>query len=82
MPEYLERANLANWERDYRDSIHPNEDESSHNYQIIDLLYELASFNLFGSYQPKETRDLYRNVASQLSDKGLEITNNLNVEEW
>ena len=82
MPKYLDEKNLANWERDYREAIHPNEDELSNNYQIIDLLYELASFNLFGKYQAQETLSLYRNVAAQLSDKGIKVTNNFNVDKW
>jgi hypothetical protein len=82
MPFYLEKGNLAEWESAYRASIGDVEDESSAPYKAIDLVYELAGLNLFGSFQVAETQSLYENVVVQLSSLGLKVSENLDVSQW
>lgn len=82
MPFYLEKGNLAEWESAYRDSIGDAEDESSASYRAIDLVYELAGLNLFGAFQVGETQSLYKNIVVQLSNMGLQVSENMDVSRW
>ena len=82
MPSYLEQRGLSEWESDYRKAIGPNENELSINYRAIDLVYELAGLNLFGSFQPSETKALYRHVVSELDKLGFQVSEDMDVEQW
>ncbi|MEQ3513512.1 hypothetical protein ABMY35_09270 [Pseudoalteromonas sp. BZB3] len=82
MPFYLESGNLAGWESAYRDSIGDDKGESSASYQAIDLVYELADLNLFGSFQVSETEPLYKNIVVQLGKMGLPVSENMDVSQW
>ncbi|TCI04783.1 hypothetical protein EZV61_02085 [Corallincola luteus] len=82
MPFYLEKGNLAEWESAYRASIGDAEDESSASYQAIDLVYELAGLNMFGSFQATETQSLYKNIVVQFSNMGLQVSENMDVSQW
>jgi hypothetical protein len=82
MPFYLEEGSLAKWESAYRAAIGDIEDESSTSYQAIDLVYELAGLNLFGAFQAAETQSLYKNIVVQLSNMGLQVTENMDVSQW
>lgn len=82
MPSYLVIGNLARWEEDYRSAIPDDEDESSQNYKAIDLIYELAGFNLFAAFQETETKRIYNFVVSELAKSKITVSGDLDVSQW
>ena len=82
MPEYLAKNNLADWESDYRSAMSLNEDENNANFKAIDLVYELASFNLFADFQEMKTKKIYNFVIRELANIEIEISNDLDVSKW
>lgn len=82
MPEYLAENDLAKWEADYREAITVVADESSEDYQTIDMLYELASLNLFGAFDPIKTKEVYSWLLAQLDKKGFKTTGGFDVSKW
>ncbi len=82
MPEYLARNDLAEWEAEYRKATPIDVDETCENYQIIDMLYELAGFNLFGLFQQDKTKEIYSWLVSQLKNRGIKVKGGLDVSTW
>ena len=79
MPKYLKKRDLALWDKDYKSNIRPDEDESNSNFLILEMLYELASHNLYAAYQVEETQDLYNQIVHALRLQNIQVSANGDV---
>ena len=82
LPKFVELRNLSKWDEHYKKSIPDDEDETSINYKIIDLLYELAATNLYGAFQKSETQRIYKLILSELKRQNIKVTKYSSLEKW
>jgi len=82
MPSYFEDRNLADWESDYRAAIDVDEPENCHNWKAIDLIYDLAGFNLFSAFEIEETIKIYKKIVNELASLNIVVPKNLDVGKW
>ena len=82
MPSYLQEGNLNAWEASYRNAIDDNETEGDLNWRAIELIYDLAGFNLYGAFDKKQTKKIYKKIQKEFRSLGISIPDNLEVDKW
>jgi hypothetical protein len=80
-PRYCDERRLDLWEEAYKNALKDDE-ELLENFQLIDLVYELGAFNLFGAFDAVGTQNLYNHIVRQLTNKGLVVSKDFDVSKW
>ncbi len=63
MPEYKKKKRLDLWDDDYRNVM---SETNSFNNRIIDRIWNLGGFNLFGAFEVNKTYQYYQQMVQDL----------------
>jgi hypothetical protein len=80
MPKYRDVSRLDLWETAYKEVIPDN--DLSETEQIIDDIFSLGQYNLYGAFDAAGTTDCYNKLAARLAQKGLRLPPVQGVQDW
>jgi len=82
MPDYLDRGCLDVFDKEYTNAYDDNENEDGLNFDMIELVSELAYENLYVGYSTKDSIRTYKAITKELKKHGINIPEDFDVSKW
>ncbi len=81
MPEYGKIERLDLWEENFHNAVKKNNGENK-NLEIVEEIFELGTYNLYGAFAKKGTQVFYNNLVKKLIEQGFSLRNDMDVSCW
>jgi hypothetical protein len=82
LPDYVDRGLLVDWDQELRAEIAPITFSDPAAAALLQLVYDLAMLNLYGTFDEPETNNMYHTVRAAFGNAGLATPNVTTIDDW
>lgn len=82
MPKHFEAKRLDQFDSEFKAGYSSSEIETRKSYKAIEIIAELAYENMYVEFSDKDTQSTYSWLVNQLSNLGIVVPSNLDMEGW
>ena len=82
MPKHFEAMRLDQFDSEFKAGYSNSEMATRKSYKAIEVIAELAYENMYVEFSDKDTQSTYSWLVNQLSNLGIVVQSNLDMEGW